>query len=345
MNFFVFFRRFCIALLITVAAQADEIQLKEGHPTRYVVQDGDTLWGLSSHFLENPWRWPEIWHANTYIDNPHLIYPGDVLIITSINGKPALKLLRRDDLSVDKASPQIRESTLDRAITTIPPGAIEPFLTSPLVVGRDELDSSGYVIIGVDDNIIMGEKYQFYARGLAKPTQELYQVYMPGDNLFHPVSGEYLGTEAVYLADARLLRDAEVSKLEIIKSVNEVVPKARLLPAPDDFVRPYYHPHAPEGDVLGFIIKAHKGVREIGVYSIVALSIGEESGIEVGHVLRIQQRKGMLKDPVTGETLQLPNEDAGLLMVFRVFPKLSYGLILKATRAMHIGDSVVSPLR
>ena len=340
--------RLSIALFAWMAAfvvNADVLTLKNGHPDRYVVQPGDTLWDISNKFLEDPWRWPEIWHANTYIDNPHLIYPGDVLVLTNINGQPGLRVLRRSDLSTLKKSPSIRREQVSDAITTIPPSAIRPFLTQPLIVGKKELFESGYVVIGVDDNILIGDGIEFYARGLPRPVGPLYQLFKPGEHLIHPVTEEYLGTEAIYLGDARMLREGDISKLVMTRSVEEISAGDRLVEVEEDPVEPYYHPHAPDGDILGHIIKARQGVSEVGPYQVVAVSLGALNGMEEGHVLRIKHSKPPQRDPVTRKWITLPEEDSGLMMIFRVFDRVSYGLILNATRAIHLNDVVVSPLK
>ncbi len=339
--------RILIILLVSVLstnARTDELTLKSGVPDRYVVQPGDTLWGVSNYFLETPWRWPEIWQANPNIDNPHLIFPGDVLLLTDIGGKPGLRVLRREDLRREKVEPRIREGVVNDAITTIPPEIIRPFLTTPLIVGKEELLKSGYVMVGVEDNIILGGMMQFYARGLPEPRGDLYQVFRPGDHLIHPVTEEYLGTEAVYLGDARMMRGGDVSKLEITRAVDEIHQKDRLMEIEKDISEPYYHPHAPDGDILGYIIKAPKGVSEVGLLSVVVISLGEANGMEEGHVLRIKHSKSRFRDPVTREWVQLPEEDSGLLMVFRAFERVSYALILNSHRSIHLGDTVVNPL-
>lgn len=345
MNFPRLFLTLLVPVILCVTARADEVRLTEDHPDRYVVKSGDTLWSIAGRFLEDPWNWPTIWRANPFIDNPHLIYPGDVLVLTDVNGQPALRVLRRENLPVEKVEPRIRELPVDEAITTIPPGVIQPFLTTPLVVGRDELEKAGYVVVGVEGNIVLGEPSEFYARNIAEPVADVYQIFHPGDELIHPVTQEYLGTEAIFLGDARMLRPGETAKLRITRSVEEIAPADRLMPVEDDIVQPYYHPHAPEGDVLGYIIKAPRGVSELGPYSVVVISLGAANGIEEGHVLRIRHRKEPVQDPVTRKLLQLPEEDSGLLMVFRPFDRVSYALVLSATRAIHIGDSLVSPLK
>ena len=79
-----------IVLFLTSASlsRADEVQLKPDHPERYTVVKGDTLWDISTRFLKSPWHWPKIWKINDRIKNPHLIYPGDVVVLRMVDGKP-----------------------------------------------------------------------------------------------------------------------------------------------------------------------------------------------------------------------------------------------------------------
>ncbi len=337
-----------VALALTVApvpGSGDELALRDGHPDRYVVKPGDTLWDISGKFLEDAWRWPEIWQANQFIDNPHLIFPGDVLVLTSVDGRPGLRVLRRESLGTEKLQPTIRTGAVDEAITTIPPGVIQPFLTTPLVVDRSELQELGYVVLGVEGNILLGNGSEFYARNIVEPVSELYQLFREGDELLHPETGEYLGTEAIYLGDAELVRHGETSKLRVGIAVDEIGPGDRLIPVERDIEQPYYHPRAPGLEVEGVLLKAPRGVSEVGPFSVVIAYPGADAGLESGHVLRIRHRKPPIQDPVTREMIDLPDEDSGLMMVFRTFDQVSFGLVLKATRAIHINDVLVSPLK
>src|SRR3989344_5508263 len=159
-----------LLLAAPVQVRADEVQLKPDHPERYTVVKGDTLWDVSTRFLKSPWHWPKIWKINDQIKNPHLIYPGDVVVLRMVDGKPELMVLRKETVTAPglpslsetakaqepaagptptdgrtvKLRPQVHSEALDAAIPTIPPDAILPFLTRPLVVGEDELEQAGY---------------------------------------------------------------------------------------------------------------------------------------------------------------------------------------------------------
>ncbi|HJW81022.1 MAG TPA: LysM domain-containing protein [Acidiferrobacterales bacterium] len=358
----------------TAPAFADTVALKSDHPDRYVVQKGDTLWDISKRFLKDPWRWASVWTINEQIKNPHLIYPGDVILLTYVDGKPQLSVQREEKLApapeavveeveiapttaieepagetpsgmkVVKLHPKAHVESISAAIPTISPDAIVPFLTEPLVVGRSELDRAGYVTIGLDDRVALGDGSQFYARGLKKNNStEYYQIFRQGAALKHPDTGETLAYEAQYLGDARVLEAGDPAKLVVTRVKQEILPTDRLLAAPDKAALPYYFPRAPEKNVKGRILAAVNGLREFGPTTIVAISLGKREGMEEGHVLRILRHVGVSKDPVTKRMYKMPDEETGLLMVFRVFDKVSYALIMDANRPVHIYDALRTP--
>jgi len=344
--------------------RADVVQLKPDHPERYTVVKGDTLWDISTRFLKSPWHWPQIWKINQEIKNPHLIYPGDVVVLRWVDGKPVLSVERKDketglpslpaptpapmverriDDRTVKLSPQAYSAPLESAIPTIAPNAIVPFLTKPLAVGKDELEQAGYITTGLDDRIALGDTSQFYARGLKEEAEEYYQIFRPGNPIRHPDTGELLAYEAMYLGDARLLEPGDPSKLVVTSVKQEIVPTDRLLAAPKKAALPYYYPHPPKTKVEGRIVSALNAVGEIGPQTVVGISLGTREGIEEGSVLRVMRHVGTHKDPLTRERYNLPDEESGLVMIFRTYEKISYGLIMTATRPVRLMDTVITP--
>jgi len=247
-------------------------------------------------------------------------------------------------MKVVKLKPRVYASDIKEAIPTIPPDAIVPFLSQPMAVGRKELEEAGYVTIGLDDRVALGNGSEFYARGLAKnATTEYYQLFRKGNELRHPDSGEVLAYEALYLGDAKVLQPGDPTKLVVTAVKQEILPTDRLMAAPQKAALPYYFPRAPEKDVKGRILSAINGLQEFGPTTIVAISVGKREGIEEGHVLRIMRHVGKSKDPVTRRDYKMPDEEAGLLMVFRVFDKVSYALIMDADRPIRIHDALRTP--
>jgi len=365
-------------LLFAGPAVGDVVALNPDHPDRYVVQKGDTLWDISTRFLKDPWRWASVWTINEQIKNPHLIYPGDVIYLTYVDGKPQLSVQRPEKItppeqapaSIDpmepppipttaieepagetpsgmpvvKLRPRAHAESIQSAIPTISPDAIVPFLTEPLVVGRTELEKAGYVTTGLDDRVALGDGSEFYARGLKQNSRvEYYQIFRKGKALKHPDTGETLAYEALYLGDAKMLEPGDPTKLVVTRVKQEIVPTDRLLEAPEKAALPYYFPRAPDKNVKGRILSAINGLREFGPNTIVAISLGKREGMEEGHVLRIMRHVGRSKDPVTKRSYRMPDEESGLLMVFRVFDKVSYALIMDANRPIHIYDALRTP--
>ena len=344
------------------AVRADDVQLRPDHPERYTVVKGDTLWDIANRFLKTPWHWPRIWKINEQIKNPHLIYPGDVIVLRVVDGRPELTVLRREvmaapgaepgaavpaepppELGTVKLLPKIYSEPLEKAIPTIPPNFIEPFLTQPLAIDEKQLEDAGYVTIGLDSRIALGNQSEFYARGLKADDQEFYQIFRKGNPIRHPDTDELLAYEAIYLGDARRLEAGDPTKLVVTLVKQEILPRDRLLAAPPRAALPYYYPRAPEARVQGRIVTALNAVAEVGPYTVVAISLGRREGMQEGHVLRVMRHVGTHKDPETREVYKLPDEESALIMVFRTFEKVSYALVMSATRPIHILDTVVTP--
>lgn len=361
-----------VLALLAVSAGADEVQVKPNHPERYTVKKGDTLWDISGRFLDSPWHWPKVWKINDQIKNPHLIYPGDVIVFRYVDGKPELSVLRNEKAPLSDAAPDappgtpadaqqppmtvtstgsgrdgklhpsIRVEPLGGAIPTIPPDAIAPFLAYPLAITEKELDQAGYITTGLDDRIALGSQSEFYARDV-KGDDEYYQIFRPGAPIRHPETKEILAYEAIHLGDAKKLEPGDPAKFVVTSAKQEIQPKDRLLVAPSRAALPYYYPSAPSGQVRGFIASALNSVAEIGTYGVVATTLGKRDGIEEGNVLRVMRHAGKHRDPITRKDYALPDEESGLLMVFRVYEKMSYGLILRSTRPVHIQDTLITP--
>lgn len=333
-----------LAALLSAPVTAEEIALNPNHPDTYVVVKGDTLWDISERFLRDAWLWPEVWYVNPQIDNPHLIYPGDVISLVYVDGKPQLRVQR--GRQTVKLSPTAREERIDRAIPTIPIDAIKQFLTQPLVVEEGELEKGPYVVESADEHLVTGAGDRIYVRGIDENQGGRYSVYEPGDKLIDPDTKEVLGIQAIYLGDAVVERFGDPSTLGLERTTREVAIGDRLKPVSGDEIHASFLPHAPPEGSTGRIISVYDGVTQIGRYQIVAINRGTREGVEVGHVFRISKAGEEVLDTVTPnkkDKVTLPDEDAGLLMVFRTFEKVSYGLIMEATRPIHVLDRLSTP--
>jgi len=319
-------------------------ELAANHPDRYTVVKGDTLWDISERFLKSPWLWPEIWHANRQIANPHLIYPGDVIGLIYVDGQPRLTTLKAGpDNGVVKLSPKARSIPMSTAIPTIPLDAISSFLSDNRIVTPAQMDAAPYVLIGREQHLIAGAGDDVFARGDTKGVERM-AVYRSSETYIDPESHEFLGLEAKSIAVGSVSDiDDEVITLSILRSGEELRQGDRLLPTEDRVINSTFTPSQPETDIRGKMISVNSGVGNIGQYNVVVINRGEREGLKEGNVLAIYKQGGLVRDPYTKEKIELPSERAGLLMVFRVFEKLSYGLILKASRPLAVMDEVRAP--
>jgi hypothetical protein len=331
-------------------APVSVVEIKSTAPDRYVVVEGDTLWDIASHFLKQPWYWPEIWHVNPQVGNPHLIYPGDVLTLYYVDGKPYIQIGDGPRVSgnTTKLSPQTRVEALDGHDNRLPIQAIQQFITRPRVVSKEELDQAPYVLDAQDDRLIYGSGDRVYVRGTAPlPQDSRYSVFRPGEALIDPVTKELLGYEAILVADAKVLKTGDPATVLLEQNEREALQGDRLLPQDDEQDHAFF-PRAPQQEVDGLIISLFDAISQIGQHQIAVLNVGERNGIEKGHVLAVHQAGRLVQDPYAGKdqskTVVLPSEKAGVVMVFRTFEKVSYALVMDATRPMHIGDTVQRPL-
>ena len=317
---------------------AEPVALQPQHPTNYTVKRGDTLWDIAGKFLTKPWRWPEIWRVNQQIANPHLIYPGDILTLTYVNGQPSLGLARGRTV---KLTPESRETLHDGAIPPIPLNYIRPFLSRPRVVTPAEFQYAPYVFSSQDQHLISGAGNRIYVRGITDTTQTRYIIYRQGTIYRdHGQNAEILGYEALQVGDAVIERFGDPATAYVIQSSQEILNGDRLIPD-SDTIYPRFVPRAPDSPVDGTIISVIEGVSQIGQYQVVVLNRGESNGLEPGHVLGIYQAGQWVRDKT--QYVELPNEYIGYLMVFRTFERVSYGLIMHIDRPAHIYDSVGKP--
>lgn len=327
-----------------VAAEVDlDRQVRADAPLRYVVKRGDTLWDIAGYYLRDPWYWPQLWYANPDIANPHLIYPGDVLILTR-DASGAYQLRRA---STDRLSPQIRERPLEDAIATIPLDAIRAFITGPRLIDTDTLNEAPYIVSFIDEHLVGGKGTIAYVRDAGADGYEgqTYSLVRPAGPYKDPDTGEIIGQQAVPVGEIRISDFDAVSTARITKSYREALVGDRLLPLETEDLVSDFYPQAPEIPVEGRIISVYDGVSAIGQYQVVTLSVGREDGIKRGHVLDIFEAGRLVKDPVKGGQVRLPELKSGQLMVFKTDEQVSFALIMRARRAVHIDDFVRTPRR
>jgi len=349
-------------------------ELAPDAPERYTIKSGDTLWGISGMYLKRPWRWPELWGMNLQqIRNPHLIFPGQVLVLTRVGDRAMLSFEKGGDIPTTKLSPRVRaESLADTAIKPIPLKVIEPFLTESLVVDGNTHNHAPRIVAGPENRVILSRGDRAYARGqygtgeaqdgaaltMGKGQPRQYRVYREATPLKDPATGELLGYEAQFIGKANLVREEtlrvddttfdstiEPATIDIAFAKEEIRVGDRLLPAPM-YDSPSYLPHAPKANVAGLIVKVHgNAVQYAGQNQVVIINRGAEDGLERGHVLSILKGTSTVTDTTDSSKpkIQLPGENNGLMMVFRTFERVSYALVLEITDGVQVGDRFVNP--
>lgn len=348
---------FSVAALISgnaAAQQTQPIEIADNAPDSYTVVRGDTLWDISGRFLKQPWRWPEVWKMNRdQIRNPHLIYPGQVVILDrsgpylsvgrSLGGKS--KSISGDQ----KLEPRVYSEPLSAAIPSIPLAAITPFLIQPLVIDDEELPDAGTVIATDHSRLYMGMGDTIYAKNISEG-DEVWDVFRRSSPLVDPVTKEKLGYEATFLGTARVVTPGQPAELEILTAVEEIGVDDRLIPREKPELLAFV-PHSPEYDVEGRVLAlpgrsmGMSNIDETGRYSVVSLSVGSNDGIEVGHVLALHRNRGKVeyKNGFRTEVYDLPEKLYGLVFVFRVFERVSYALVMESLGPVAVGDTVRKP--
>ncbi|MFN3581898.1 MAG: LysM peptidoglycan-binding domain-containing protein [Pseudomonas sp.] len=334
-----------LLLSMSFWVQAQESAFKEGHPERYQVVRGDTLWDIAGRFLNLPWKWPEIWHANPQISNPHLIYPGDMISLVYIDGQPRLMVDRGQGGGTIKLSPTVRSQPIAEAIPTIPLEAINAFLNAGRILDDPAiLEAAPYVIGGEAESVIAGGGNRVYARGDVDEALQAYGIYRREKSYTDPDTGEFLGLHAQEIGNGRITAtERDIATVDISRSRQEVRIGDRLLPTEERAVASTFFPSSPDQQVEGLILDVPNGVTQIGQYDVVLLNKGARDGLKEGSVLAIYKTGELVRDRIQNERVRLPDERAGLLMVFRAYDKMSYGIVLEASRQMAIMDKVRNP--
>ena len=326
-------------------------------PDTYTVKTRDTLWDISKMYLRSPWRWPELWGMNLQqIRNPHLIYPGQILILEKSGGRARLRVGQAVDGGTTKLSPRVRATDIGAGgIPSIPFHLIEPFLNEAVVFQGDELASAPRIVASQEGRVILARGDTAYVRGDLANTRE-YRIFREARPLKDPTTAEVLGYEANYVGAAEYVRQGESrpdasGKTEIVPAtflVTSIRQEAGVgdrlaVVPPREFTN--YAPHAPQGPMAGQIIGMYGDALTGGQNQIVSLNKGAVDGMERGHVLALWRAGSSLIDKTDSSrpTIKLPDEQHGTLFVFRVFDRVSYALILSVKEPVKAGDRLTQP--
>ncbi len=357
------------ALTLTLGGPllADELKLAPDAPDSYLVVKGDTLWGISGRFLSEPWRWPDIWQLNREnIKDPHWIYPGDVVYLDKSGGEPRLRLGKAVNVNAanangvgnssangrsgsgrgqghDRLQPMVRSSPIDgNAIPTIDIASIDAFLNRPLIVDEKALNENPRIVATQEGRVYLSRGDKAYVRGIKDETITEYHIYRQARPLTDPVTRRPIAFEALYVGSARLEKAGDPATMRVYNTSEEVGVGDRLMPAERSLITNMM-PHPPEHEIDGRIVSVYRGVTQVGKNSVIAINRGTADGLDIGNVLAVRQLGRTVRDSDTREDVKLPDEKVGHMLVFRVFDKIAYGLVMDASESISVGDAVTKP--
>jgi hypothetical protein len=375
---------FAVAAMLTGVVLAQDVSVRSDHPDEYVVVRGDTLWDISGRFLDKPWQWPAIWHANPQIENPHLIYPGDLISLVYIDGVPQLRLRRGGPV---KLSPEVR--VVDDAIKAIPFERLKPFIRDIRVISPSEFEGLPYIVANEELRLNATVTDSTYVRGLnAREGEEFIvarlnsiydsfgnpaeirrvnppdhwrrtqNVWDHNEDMFDPTHPwnrrpkNPIGYEMVEISRVRVAQAGEISVMDILQDRIEIKPGDYILPVSDMGYEKVFYPNAMDRVPEGLKVLATSGQNAgVGVHQIVAINAGTRQGLESGHVFsafrpgeEVTDRQSYRWGSFSKEAdVRLPDVFDGLVMVFRTFNDISYGMVVSGKRPVVPFDTLHHP--
>lgn len=369
-----------VAVVAPIAQAADgqtgQIQVRPDSPQQYTVVEGDTLWDISGRFLEQPWLWPQVWQVNPQIADPDLIYPGDVISLSYVNGEPVLTLNRDGQgdgaqgsnlppppvagIRTERLSPTARRESLLSPIPAIPLQRISAFLSANTVVGQNEYESSPYILGESENHSIISTGNEIYARGDWQDGVITYDIVRQGRDYTDPDTGELLGVEAIMVGTATIVRYSdERAIMKVDSSLQDIRVGDRLVVHETSSLDSSYMPHPPEFEVDAAIASIGSGKMIGGQYDTLVLNRGSNDGLQTGHVLTVQEPGVELEDEVgkvglwtqvrhafgkKGErTVEFPGDDIASVLIYKVYDDVSLGLVLEASENVSLNDRVATP--
>jgi hypothetical protein len=322
----------CLSALLSLSPTwaADAVAIREGAPATYTVTEGDTLWDIAGMFLEQPWLWPEVWQINPQIEDPDLIYPGDVIELTFVDGAPVLQLTRGDapaevpattdtttsteapasvassagiDASAGirtvRLSPSVRRERLEgrNPIPAIPLDVISAYLSGNHVLTEDTFEDAPYILGGREGRELLSRGDDALARGAWSDGVGVYDIVRRGRELEDPETGDELGVEGLMVGTATLQRsDDDQAALTITSTEHEVRPGDRLIPRTGIGLDPSYMPTPPPFAVDAAIVSIGTGRSIGGTYDTLIINVGANDRIAVGQLLAVEDQREVFDD-------------------------------------------------
>ena len=328
---------------------AEIIPLAPGAPQQHIVQAGDTIWDIATTFLQDPWYWPEVWYIPPQIENPQLIYPGDILALIVIDGRRRITNVRA---SAYRLSPQANVTPLGKSITSIPHEQISAFLSKGFVLEKRQAERLPYILSTSGNHLAAAAGNDVYIRGGDPvPNGTRYSVVHVGDELRDPDNNNLLGYQGIYIGEGTLSRGGDPATVSLTDTNREALNGDLLIPETLDILLNFF-PKMPDFDVAGQIISVIDGVSMVGQYQVVVLNRGARNGLAPGDVLSVFQTGCEVEDNNEGGSLnkitgcepgRRLDEEAGTVMIFKVYDRIGYALVMEATSDIHVLDSVRNP--
>ena len=334
----------CLVCGILLPLVAFSVSLSENAPQTYTIQSGDTLWGIASKYLDKPWEWHDLWHANPHIKNPNRIYPGMRLTLHSNSETPYITVTGQGTY---KLSPHARFHPSRHAVPTIPLNQIKPFLNESIVFNEDLLTKSAYIVGYAGEHLRAGQDVELYVQNLPKTSHKMYTVYRPSGEYKDPHTQETLGYIAEYIADLQLVASGQPATLMVTKIQDVVKIGDRVLPKSGVDFPVYFEPKTPLTSIQAEVIDFFGGLTQVAQNQVIVINFGKKAGVQPGDVFALYARGEKILDPTMDpkekKEIQLPNRRLGEAMVFHAFDKVSYALIVHSTETIHKGDLATSP--
>jgi hypothetical protein len=353
-----------VALFLTFFVQfqaySQSSLLRAEYPSDYIVKDSDTLWDIAGQFLQDPERWSEIWQPDPYLDNSDLIYPSDILTISTVGGSPRI-LLKRGNRETVNLEPQIREVSLSSAIPAISLESIENSFTRNRIVAPELYTQAPYIVSNLGDNLAIGTGDEVYAKGTSWPEGTTsFEIYREGTSYTDESGDVILGLELEYLGFATISANEGpgLRKMLINNSSKEIRVGDRFLVREESRIDATIFPTEPAEDLAGNIISFQGAETMASQLDTVVIDLGKNDNLVIGDILSIQQESIQMTDEVERdkmslrermstafkrERLELPGKEIGTVLVYRTFDDLSYALILSSTEPAQLYNKVVSP--
>lgn len=333
--------------------------LKANAPNVYVVKKGDTLWHIAGRFLKKPTRWPEIWSGNRHVKNPHWIFPGDRLLLCDWNGRPLIGkdegdgcegLIRRAGGQGATLSPQIRVEALNNTIPVIPLEDIKHWLERSIVINADSIAHTPYIVGAADTRVLAAKGQISYVRGNGLTIGERYAVYRQADPYLLPDGNGNTynaGVELFQVASGVVVnQENDITSLRLTDSYNGEVRRGDLvLPEYDPMLPTLFYPTIDKEVVAGGkVVRVLGSIGAAAVNSVVTLDRGTTHGAKSGQVFNVYQKGEVTQDPKTQETITLPGERVGTVMIFKTFDHISYAYVLESELPIKLGAELRPPV-